>query len=66
VHQAGAELLEELPLPEDDRDFPSEAVRGDRIAAGRTSVADECVAKADPTDEQQDRHDDDDREGRGG
>jgi hypothetical protein len=66
VHHAGAELLEELPLPEDDRDLPSEPLGRDRVAAGRSGVPDEDIPQADPTDEEDDGQNDDDREGRGG
>ena len=66
VHQTGAELLEELLLEEDVGELAADAVGGGGAASGGPSVRDERHARPDAPHEQDDRHDDDGREGRGG
>src|SRR6185295_11073157 len=66
VHQAGAELLEQLLLQEDVGELSGDSVWGGGGASGRTGVRNELHARPDAPHEEQDRHDDDGREGRGG
>jgi hypothetical protein len=66
VHQAGAELLEELLLQEHVGELPAESLRRHRGASGRPRAANELHTRPDAPHEEQDRHDDDGREGRGG
>ncbi len=66
VHQAGAELLQELLLEEDVGDLAGDAVGGGGAASRLASVRDERHARPDAAHEQDHRHDDDGREGRGG
>jgi hypothetical protein len=66
VHQAGAELLQELPLPEDVGELSAQTLLGGVLAAGRSRVPDQGRAEPEPPDEQDDGDRDDDREDRGG
>jgi hypothetical protein len=67
VHQARAELLEELPLAENVAQLAADALRRDALLAPRgPRVPDERRAQAHPADEQQDRDRDDGGEDAGG
>ena len=66
MHQAGAELLQELLLEEDVRELAGDAVGGGGAASGRPRVRDERHARPDAPHEQHDRHGDDGRQDRGG